>query len=273
MNCDQVRDLLLEGRTPDPAELEKHTRACEACRELMSAERVIATLRADSPLADLSSLGAQVRHDIEQETGLVARLKSLSTPRRWLLALTLALAVWLLEGTLLARADLHLVPLELLLPILFALTALFATAAWSSLRPLYRAALPPSVEVTLITACLVAPVVLTFLQPETGHPAALKGRGSELLPYVGLCFSHGLTLAGLIWLVVRALDRRALKAGVAPWLAGAAGVSVATLALQLHCPIPTTTHWLLAHASIGVVLLAVLFVWRGARAGGLAGDR
>jgi hypothetical protein len=165
------------------------------------------------------------------------------------------------------------VPLGLLLPIVIALTSLFAATAWATLRPLYRTALPAFAEVALIATCLAAPVALSFLQPETGHPAALKGTGPELFRYVAICLSHGVTLTGLVWLAVRALDRRALDAGGAPWLAGATGVVVATLALELHCAIPTTTHWLLAHAGVGAVLVVVLWVWQRIHGRELARDR
>ncbi len=262
VNCDQIRDALLEGGAPDTAALERHLKSCEACRELLSAPRVIDSLRSESEGVELSSLGAKVRQGIAQETGLVLRLKSLSTPRRWLLGLGLVVGLWLLEGTLLARADLHLVPNGLLYPILLTLSALFAWTTWATLRPIYRAALPVSAEVALIALCLVVPVVLAFMQPDTGHPEALKGTGAEFFRHAAICLSHGLALAGLVWLALRALDRRALDAGATPWLAGGAGVVVATLALQLHCPIAVTGHWLLGHAGVGLAVVAALSIWR-----------
>jgi len=127
---------------------------------------------------------------------------------------------------------------------------------------LFRQALPRSVELGLLVLCLSVPIGLSFVQPETGHPAGLKGSGPDLLHYVGTCLLHGLTLATLVWLAFRALDRQALRRGLAPVTAGMAAAVVATLGLQLHCAIPSAPHWLLGHASVGAVVLVALLIRR-----------
>lgn len=264
MNCDQLRDHLLEGGVTDAPEAQTHAAECSACQELISAQILVETLRAPSSaeLGGLTTLQQEVRAELARETGAVGRLKSLSTRTRLCLALAVGVLIALVEGTLLARVDMPLVPMGQLMPLLSLLGLLAVAASWAALRPLFRQALPRSVELGLLVLCLSVPIGLSFVQPETGHPAGLKGSGPDRLHYVGTCLLHGLTLATLVWLAFRALDRQALKSGLSPLTAGMAAAVVATLGLQLHCAIPATAHWLFGHASVGAVVLVALLIRR-----------
>ena len=264
MNCDQLRDHLLEGGVTDAPEAQRHAAECSACQELISAQILVETLRAPNvaELEGLTTLQHEVRAELARETGMLTRLKSLPTRTRLGLALALGVLIALVEGTLLARIDMPLVPMRHLLPWVSLLGLLVVAASWAALRPLFRQALPRSVEVGLLVVCVSVPIGLSFVQPETGHPAGIKGSGPDLLRYVSTCLVHGLTLATLVWLAFRALDRQALKSGLSPLTAGMAAAVVATLGLQLHCAIPTAAHWLLGHASVGAVVLVALLLRR-----------
>lgn len=266
MNCDQVRDHLLEGGAPDAPEVEAHVRECETCGELVSAQALIEGLRSnaasDSAVGQLALLQDKVRADLAHEAAPSLRLKSLSTPGRLAVALGLVAAVAAVEGTLLHRADLHMVPMNHLVPALTTLGVLAVVGAWMSLRPLFRKALPVGAQVALLLVGLAVPVALSFVQPETGHPVALKGSGPDAGKYIGICLAHGLSLATVVWLGFRALDRQALSTGMAPLTAGIAASLVATLGLQLHCPIPNVEHWLFGHAAVGAVVLGALLIRR-----------
>lgn len=272
MNCEQLRDHLLEGRLPEgdvaeTSEARAHATECNACRELLSAQPLVDALRgaaddaqASKPLGDLGKLQEEVRGELARETGALARLKSLPTRTRLILALALIVAIAAVEGTLLARVDMPLVPMGHLLPLLALLGVLAVAVSWVALRPLFRSALPRRREVVLLVLCLSVPVVLSFVQPETGHPAGLRGSGSDLFHYAGVCLVHGLTLAVLVWLGFRALDRQSLGTGLGALTAGMAGAVVATLGLQLHCAIPAASHWLFGHAGVGAVVLVALWL-------------
>lgn len=267
MNCEQLRNHLLEGAAAEGAaadtpEVRAHAAECSTCHELLAARAVVEALRAPTPeqVGDLRSLKQQVSAELARETRPGARLKSLPTRARLLLALLFILAIAVVEGTLLARVDMPLVPMGHLLPVLGLLGLLGVMATWAALRPLFRRALPRSVELLLLVLCLAVPVGLSFVQPATGHPVAERGSGADLLHHAGACLVHGLTLAVLVWLAFRVLDRQALGRGLAGLIAGMGGAIVATLALQLHCAIPSAPHWLLGHASVGAVVLVALGV-------------
>jgi hypothetical protein len=264
VNCDQLRDHLLDGGASDAPEAERHAAECSACQELISAQILVETLRAPSSaeLGGLTTLKHEVRAELAREAGTLSRLKSLSTRMRLCVALAVGMLIAVVEGTLLARVDMPLVPMGHLVPLLALLGLLAVAASWAALRPLFRQALPRSVEVGLLVLCLSVPIGLSFVQPETGHPVALKGSGPDHLRHVGTCLVHGLTLATLVWLAFRALDRQALKRGLAPLMAGMAAAVVATLGLQLHCAVPSAPHWLLGHASVGAIVLLALLLRR-----------
>ncbi|HEY6729351.1 MAG TPA: hypothetical protein VI197_35315, partial [Polyangiaceae bacterium] len=112
MNCEQLRDRLLQGRllesnVADAPEVRAHAAECSACHELLATRTVAEALCAPDPepLANLSQLQHALRADLAHETGTLARLKSLPTRTRLMLALALMVVIAVVEGTLLARAD------------------------------------------------------------------------------------------------------------------------------------------------------------------------
>jgi len=264
VNCDQVRDHLLEGRVAETPEVQQHAAECSACHELVATRGLVEALRAGAPSANgagqLGQLQAQVRAELSRETSGPARLRSMRTRTRLLLALALIVAIGVVEGTLLARADMPFVPTEHLLPMLGILGLLAVAAAWVALRPLFRPALPRSFELVVLLLCLSVPAALSFVQPDTGHHPSVDGFGADFFHHAGACLVHGLTLAVLVWLAFRALDRQALGSGLGALVGGMAGAVVATLGLQLHCAIPAAPHWLFGHAGVGAIVLVGLWI-------------
>lgn len=261
MNCEQLRDHLLQGRVADAPEVRAHAEECNACRELLGVRPLLDALRGGAgpesqQVGDLSRLRQEVGGELAREDGTLARLKSLSTRTRLILALAFVATIGAVEGTLLVRADMPLVPMGYLVPVLALLGVLVVAASWVALRPLFQSALPRWLEVTLLGVCLAVPVGLSFVQPETGHATELGSSG------FGRCLVHGLSLALLVWLALRTLDRQSLGGGLGALTAGMAGAVVATLGLQMHCAIPTVSHWLFGHAGVGFVVLVALWIRR-----------
>jgi hypothetical protein len=72
-------------------------------------------------------------------------------------------------------------------------------------------------------------------------------------------------LASVIALGLFSFDRQLLRSGWARVAAGFLAGVVATLGLQLHCPIPTSAHWLIGHASVGLLVAGALVGYRKLR--------
>lgn len=261
MNCEQLRDHLREGHVAETTEAHAHAANCPTCQELLTSHALLEALRAPSPepVGELHSLKQQVSAELTRERGPTALLRSLPTRTRLLLVLVLFVAIAVVEGTLLARVDMPLFPPGHLVPVLGGLGLLALVAAWAALRPLFRSALPRWLELLLLVLCLALPVGLSFVQPVTGHP---RGAGTgDPFGHAAACLVHGLSLAVLVWLAFRVLDRRALGgSGRGGLIAGMAGAVIATLGLQLHCAISAVPHWLFGHAGVGVVVLVALGV-------------
>jgi hypothetical protein len=184
------------------------------------------------------------------------------TSQRVTLALALAALVALLEGTVLVRADFDLVPRPVLIGLALGLAILSVVGARSVLRPLYRPELGPRGRAVLAVFLLGSPIVWSFLQPVTGHPASSEGAGMDFWKRALACTGHGLVLAGVMVFGLFLLDRRLLRSSFAPVMTGSLGGVVATMGLQLHCPIPTSAHWLIGHASVGLLMVAGFAAYR-----------
>jgi hypothetical protein len=216
---------------------------------------------------DGMALRAGLQAALEQEKGLGARLRALPTPRRVLFALGLVAFLGAVELALLARADLHLVPLSVLVTLVVVLSALILAGVRLVLRPLQEPSLGLKERALLALFMLAAPVALSFAQPDTGHSAGFHGQGVDLFIKAAACTAHGMVLAAVMIVGLFLLDRRLLRASWAPVLAGALSGVVATLGLQLHCPIPHSAHWLLGHATVGFVVLVGFATYRKLRGG------
>jgi hypothetical protein len=100
-------------------------------------------------------------------------------------------------------------------------------------------------------------LVLSFVQPATGHPASLLGTETNVARYVLTCLAQGAALAAVLWLAFSVLDRGGFS--LSRYAAGATASVVAVLGLALHCPIGHSTHWLLGHAGVGLLVMAGVF--------------
>ena len=105
------------------------------------------------------------------------------------------------------------------------------------------------------------PLAMALLAPaHTVHAASLEGQGADFWPRALACLGFGLAIAVPVlvtaWLLERFPGARPMLWVLASGLGGLAG----NLALHVHCPITSMAHLLAGHASVGVVLLALLLV-------------
>ncbi len=215
-------------------------------------------LDADSAVPlDADALFADIAGDIAAESGPVAWLRSLPTPRRLALGAVLTLGVVGVAFGFFGRVDWALYPLDRMVSELAGMVIVFAVAAWMTLLPAYRVAPAAGRVWALGLVGLGLPFVLAALPMAHGaHAASLEGAGADLVPRALECFASGVGAALPVLLLLVALDRggqtqrtRVVFAGLA---AGMAGV----MALQVHCPITQPVHLLSGHASVVVGLLA-----------------
>lgn len=263
MNCEDLQRKLLSGDNPQDAEILAHTGQCEACREFVGLRAGRAPDAPEPPDTELLRVG--LREALAEEQGLAARLRSMPTSQRILLALCLVALVALVEGTVLVRADFDLVPRSVLIGLVLGLALLSVVGARAVLRPLYRPELGPRGRALLALFLLGSPILWSFVQPVTGHPASAEGLGMVFWKRAFGCCAHGLVLAAVMVLGLFLLDRRLLRSSWTPVAAGSLGGVVAAMGLQLHCPIPTSAHWLVGHASVGLLLVAALTLYRRLR--------
>ncbi|MCB9733486.1 MAG: hypothetical protein H6745_12850 [Deltaproteobacteria bacterium] len=215
---------------------------------------------------DLDALFARVAADtVDRAPNVRDKVRELRSRSRVALAATGALVVGVVM-LLLTGLHAELGGSQVVVRYAVAMTGIAAVVALMvalSLRGLHRRPLGPWVWV-VVGAALLLPVVLAVTPWvwDTGHPA----------PYVGVgvpCLALGLVTGGLTGAVVWLFQRGAPRA---PWrllTAAAAGGLTAFAMLQLHCPARDATHLLVGHASVGLLLAAVvgLVVWLRARRG------
>jgi hypothetical protein len=209
----------------------------------------------DAPPADLSGLFGQLEHEIAQEHGLRAWLRSRSTPLRLVIALVALLvpAAFSLVASL--RPDIAFYPPERMLAIAVFLVASLTAAVQLALRPLQRAAVSDGLSFGTIAVCVLGLLALYALPAaHEAHPASLQTPGlAALLARAWPCLWIGLSIGAGVLLVLLALDRGGVRRALA--LATAAG-ACANLVLQVHCPNTARAHVMLAHFGVLAVLLA-----------------
>jgi hypothetical protein len=200
----------------------------------------------DSEMEDL--LG-RVEALVEQDRGFVSKLRGLSTPSRWLIATaSVVLLVGIVFGVV-RRSDLDQCPPWQLALLAMSYIAPLSFLVGRILSPLHQveAQLKQLAAVTYLAFC--APFVWAFFPP---HGAHMVGDGMGRHDCLLLGFVVGAMVIGLLRVLDRAPD--ADRPRVA--MAAAAGGLVANLALVLHCPGIKPLHLAIAHAPIGLLLLA-----------------
>ena len=242
LDCVDVREALFAGRPLSAAEAE-HAASCPICSQGLPGGDAL------SPSAELFSA---IESDVRGETGLVARLRSLPTPVR--LVVAIVITTFLAVGTTLVRPRWAFgpLPVERVTLVLVALGVLVWVIVWLALRPLQAA--PPSRRLVLgsVAAGLLVPVLFAVTPPNAEH-AGLDAPG--MAKGVVLCFLFGALPGALFVLALRVLDRNAHRTADAALLAAVGGGLAGNAALEMHCPSVAPMHLLLGHATIGLALV------------------
>jgi predicted anti-sigma-YlaC factor YlaD len=253
----------MRGAVPNGRAVSEHLEGCPACRELFAEDarlgRALATAGAD-PSNHADALFAQVRAELASDTGLRARVRSQSTPRRVALACSVIVLSAAITVAFARRpsfpAESHFAATLVALGLGAVLCIREGLSSLTRPRRTARALAMSSVALGL-------PAVLAGLaggELSSANQAQLVGGAIT-------CFLFGLAtsapLVVLLWLFDR--GQRVTFAVYLP-LAAASGLS-ANLALGLHCASDEPLHLLLGHATVGVAWL--LAWWASSRFVGL----
>lgn len=255
VGCTDVRQRITSDAPLDAPEVVAHLRDCEPCSELAAEGgrlgQGLGTV--GEPELDIDALLEGTRNELEEESGVLDRLRSLPTPTRWvgLVAFIVVVCVGVLFGT--PRPDLHVFPMSRMLLGLAGLGAAALGALYVFFRPAYRPSSSGTWKVLVALAILV-PIAFTVLPPSHhAHPASLEGVGDDLVARAVACFLFGtgcaVPVAVAAWLFARRGGVR--MAMVAAAMAAAAGIG--NIALLLHCPLTAVVHRVAGHASVAVV--------------------
>lgn len=250
--CADVRERIQAGE-----ELAGHAHLadCPPCQEL--AEGLGARLGAPRSAApDLDAGFQALTAELEQERGPAGRLRSLSTPARRVLLLLCAFGVgggmWFTgpatndPGPLAVVASLGLIAL---------------IACWQAMRPLHQPPLSRKAWLCLAALLVLLPLGIAFLPPS----APLPPEPHDPVPLK--CLAFGLLFASPVLVLALFLDRApaSVALGSGLLLAAVSAGGVGTICLEGRCPAQGVAHRLGEHATIGLCLVAVLYVVGRAR--------
>ena len=221
-------------------------------------ERLADEASSEGPDGEDARLDA-LRAAVQADTGLGARLQSLSTPVRVGVLVAVVLLVAGAVAILNPRPDLALYP-RLRLLFEAALPGVLALVLGSvGLRGAHRPAPGRGMVLGLVLISVLVPVFSALAPPADMMLPGAKGQGAfgkEALA----CFLYGAAAALPTGLVLRALHRGPPPGPARFALLGLGGALAGVLALQLHCPIARPEHLMLSHALIPVVALVVVFL-------------
>jgi hypothetical protein len=249
-DCVDVREALLGGRPLSAAEAQ-HAAGCPVCSKI----------QAGSELLFSQDLFSAVESDVRRETGFVARLRALPTPVRVLSGFLAAALLAVGMAATRPRWTFGPMPIERVALVLGVLSVLVAVLLRFALWPL-QVTTPNSriLRGSLFVAVLVP--IYFALTPPNAQAVGLDAPG--MVAATLSCFLFGALPGVLLVLALRALDRNAHHALDVALVAAACGGLAGNAALELHCPSVAPLHLLLGHATVGVVLVALYFVWNRA---------
>ena len=233
-----------------------HAETCEACAVLLEAEGELASAL-DGYQPELPAGAADaVLAAVAADTGLRATLRRAPTSVQVMWAVVLLLTAVggvALQGI---RPDIGSYPALRMGGVLVVLVASTAAALAVTLRPLHRPPLQPLAITGAAVAALGMPILLAVV-PEavTGHMASMS-KGAFWSTAAG-CFLMGTGAGVLLFVLLRAMDRRSRTPAALIVLSAALIGLAGNVALQLHCPLTAPMHLLAGHASVGVVWAAI----------------
>ncbi|HEY3252297.1 MAG TPA: hypothetical protein VGJ91_00025 [Polyangiaceae bacterium] len=257
MDCAQIRDAFVNGRSLSDEQVKEHLASCPECRELFEHDGELGrklAAQASVALPFEQDFFGQIEEKLARETGPRAWLRSRPSRVRFALALLSLLTVLFVGGVLWQRPDFAQYPLlrVALLLCVYLLAIVLALGRKLSESPQRD---PLADHLGLLVFALLVPFLAAFA-PAT-EASRQAGRGGA-----AACFSYGalltLPIAALLWAFDRD-DRPSLRTVCLS--AAALGLS-ANVLLELHCGNGNTVHVLLGHASLGVAWLAAWAISR-----------
>jgi hypothetical protein len=150
-------------------------------------------------------------------------------------------------------------PVDRVTLVLSVLGVLVALLVRLALRPLQAAPPSPGTVRVAAAAGLIVPVVFALTPPD---PISASLAAPGMLAATLSCFLFGALPGVLLVLVLRALDRNALRSSDAALIAAASGGLSGNAALELHCPSTAPLHLVLGHATVGAALVLAVLAMR-----------
>jgi hypothetical protein len=202
--------------------------------------------------ADLNPLRTRVDAQIEQEKGIIATLRALPTWQRTGIALGLAAAVTLASLVTKPRSDLDAYPMGHMAWIVGLLAALTFAASWRLLRPLHKPPPKAWTDTLLLVLGVLTPAVVSFIP--LGHVGIDAGTGADFAAGCMRCIGFGGVLGIPVLVLALVLRRKNMDGAAITALGGVAAGLSGNLVLQVHCPITDSTHLLLGHTTLLLIL-------------------
>ena len=252
MDCQDVEAALLVGHQPYPAALEQHLADCDACRCLAVDGVAVARDIVDPVVTPeiLAALESSVLGIVHQDRGVVAAARALSrTTRLAIIGLVVGFEALFMHAYM-RRLDWESYPSWRMALSVGAFGAVALVLAWFALRPMHLRPLPSWVERALLAVSIALPLVVAVVP-------AVPTANVPLFTYPAYsfrCLAYGLSLALVVILFARAVDRGGHALRGSTFLAVVSGGYSALLGLQLECPVNTPLHLLTGHATIPSLL-------------------
>jgi predicted anti-sigma-YlaC factor YlaD len=265
MDCAQMRQRVLGGGDTASPEAKRHLDECPACRDLVDDNGVLARFLADAELPPADAPPAPSFQEVEcllvGERGLSARIGSLRSRTRWLLAcagLLIPIAVGL--GRL--RPDMTSFPTARLASEILGLLVMAVAMCWLWLRPMHRVQPQAGAILIILAAALLLPWVLAALPLVEGTFAGSPAPTAHGPAFrAAACFAFGSALALPVIAVVGLLGRRGRPIPGFGLLPATVGALAGLVGLELHCPDASPMHLLAGHATIALVLPLVVLLF------------
>lgn len=209
---------------------------------------------------DFDNLFASIEEQVEQEA-LHSRPWSEWKPLTRIFTVSiLSLMMCALLLLVAPRADLTFYPMTQLVAILAAMTLMLVAIAWMIFRPLYKPPLPVWLtHYVMPLVGLAMPAALGLMAPDTSHSLGMVLTQKQLAGKTAFCLVMGMIMALPFLFLAYKLSRHQSPVSFIALAAAAGGLS-GNLTVTVICPINTMAHLVFGHGTIGLGLLALLFL-------------
>jgi len=256
--CDETRRHLLRQDELSEEALE-HLTQCAVCQEMMELSTItdLDSISNDAAI-DVANLLSHTRLELSREQGLLAWLRSRSTPLRLCLGVGVALLPAMAQLVFARRYDLSDYPLPRLFLVVATYLVIVAFSSNTLLSPLYRPQSPTALR-SAVGLAFIVPFVFAAMAP--AHvPATVVPVPADvhhaLLYQAWICLRYGTLLSLPAVLLFVAMDRQLARGRFFLTLTACTGGIAGNFVLLLHCSNEQPAHQLLGHATVGLALLA-----------------